>query len=76
MIKESELVPQEFINDEEIFEVLYELVRDADILAVCPQCNVPMSLEEYDNSCCSMCGEVALEDVLYVYREEDASKYN
>lgn len=76
MVKEENIIPRELVEDEDILDVLHELVIDADIFALCPSCKMPFAVEEYESAHCSKCGDIAFEDIVYIYKENDETVLN
>lgn len=76
MTKNEDIIPKELAEDEDILEVLQELVRDADILALCPSCKNPFAVEEYESCHCFQCGDIDFEGIVYIYRENDPTVLN
>ena len=69
-------IPQDLIEDDEILETLQELVKDAEIFALCPKCKIALAVEEYESCKCVQCGSIDQREILYIYREHDPSRFN
>jgi hypothetical protein len=51
---------------ENIEKALFKLVCSGDVLAKCPACTIPLSVEELTCLSCEKCGEIDSEEILYV----------
>lgn len=76
MVKDDDIIPADLVEDEDIFEVLQELVKDADVLPLCPKCKIAMALEEYESANCTQCGSIEHKEIIYVYRDNNPANFN
>jgi exosome complex RNA-binding protein Csl4 len=56
MIDQQECQGFEELTQEEVDATLIELAKDGEVLAICPQCHIPMSYDELQALTCGVCG--------------------